>query len=145
MSLFPVNLWYLLVKVGSLKWFLWILNIDLTEIYFLSSCHPAEGPCYSSPGGRDGSEVSMPMAGHFQHGVLDQTAQKGSDRHLSPGARDELLSPLPGEGRVPEEHAHGRKHFPEERHTPGHRALPLLRANLPSRFLEEELSGGRFR
>lgn len=145
MSLFSVNLWYLLVKITSLKWFLWILNIVLTEIYFLSSCRPAEEPCYGSFGGRDGSGMFVPMAGHFQHGVLDQTAQKGSDRCLSPGVWDELLSPLPGEGRVLEEHAHGWKHFPEERHAPGHRALPLLCANLPSRFLEEELSGGRFR
>lgn len=145
MSLFPVYLWYLVVKIASLKWFLWILNIGLTEKHFLSSCRPAEGCRYGSSGGGDGSGVSVPMAGHFEHSVLDQTAQQGFDRRLSPGVREVFFLPLPGEDRVPEENAHGRKHFSEERHAPGHRALPLLRPNLPSRFLDEEYPGGRFR
>lgn len=89
--------------------------------------------------------MSVPLAGQLQHGVLDQTAQQGSDRRLPPRVGDVFLSPLPGEDRVSEEHPHGRKHFPQECHSPGHRRVPLLRAELPSRLLDEEHSGGRFR
>lgn len=111
----------------------------------LSSRCPAERGCNSSPGGRDGSRLFVPLERQPQHGVLDQGTRQGSGSYFPPRVWRGLSSPIPGEDRVPEDHAYGRKYFHEERHSPGYRALPLLCSDLPSRPLDEEHSGGRFR
>lgn len=111
----------------------------------LSSYCPTERGCYSSPGGRDGSRMFVPVVRQPQHGVLDQNTKQGSSSSFPSRVWSGFFSPLPGEDRVPEDHAYGWKYFREERHSPGYWALPLLCSNLPSRFLDKEHPGGRFR
>lgn len=111
---------------------------------FPSRC-PAEGAGHRSSGRRYGPGMFVSVAWQPQSGVLDQNSKQGSPGSFPPRVRSGSCSPLPGEDRVPEELAYGREHLFEECHSPGHRALPVLHSDVPSRFLDNNRSGGRLR